>query len=452
MKMKRSVLYMVVPLMALWGCTSESPYDNPGGAGEPTPIQYSTSRALGHDAPAPPDNDVVFTFISYRFASGDLTDMQDYLPNPPYLTNKPLGHYAYMHEENTYKGIMQPCDIYKAGATPWLSTIREPQRGQALLNGQYMSVCLRPGIELFNNGDGSDRLLFKRSDERYASDPFPINVRGYEVFPLPEPYNDDKYTVPIRDIRAKVWFEIIQGSDRAFEIVEPQLINAGFWGWYHPLLQTTQISYEAGTKYEESAEFHDDVLGPEDDSSISSPKTGRYSIYDRDDPYYQNASSTEDLDMDTSAAPTDGSGDPNTIYGPVTFADPALGNGKTIYTTGRMSEQGIFFFANDYRSSDSYLQPGIYFKLRMGVAPDVSEFKINIPFDIDMKANHAYLFRLTVESSVIRVHFRPMPWEGDHSNGGDLGDLSDWMSIGVWRPEGWEDHEMNGGDDNIGDE
>ena len=132
------------------------------------------------------------------------------------------------------------------------------------------------------------------------------------------------------------------------------------------------------------------------------------------------------------------------------FPPPADGKGQVIYTTGRGAEQGIFFFANDYRSTDKYLQPGINFKLQMGEGTDTGEFRINIPFDIDMKTNHAYLFRLTVESSVIRVHFRTMPWEGTHDNGGNIGKNNDWITLGLWTVTGWEDHDMKNGVNQIG--
>lgn len=457
--MKKYLVY-ITAMMALCGCTHEQDAPVVPPTDELSPIYYSVTRAAGENAPAPPEEGTAYTFVSYRYNSGSLTDPLNYGPNYQYANSRTLGYYTYMHDETIWKGIMQPCNI-ELPNTRWKTQGREVSpdpnnpdvNGQALANGNYMSACLHPAVDLFNNGSGSFRILFTRTDERYASDPFPINVQGYEVFPLPEPYNDDKHTIPIRDIRSKVWFEIIQGTNHNFRIVDPQLINAGYWGWYHPLLGNTQISYEAGTKYETTGEFHDDNLsGPGDDSSATTPKTGRYSIYDKDDPYYQNATSVEALDVDPGAAPKDGNGTPDTIYGPEEFTNPADGKGKVIYTTGHGSEQGIFFFANDYRSTDKYLQPGIYFKLQMGEGNDTGEFKINIPFDIDMKPNHAYLFRLTVESSVIRVHFRTMPWEGSHNNGGDIGHNDDWMTLGLWTVDGWEEHDMNNGDNNIGDE
>lgn len=457
--MKRNILFAIA-ILALWGCSKEAlaPVETP--TGDLYPINYSVTRSIGENAPAPPEEGTAYTFVSYRYNSGDITNPLNYGPNYEYYSNRSLGYYTYLQDENTWKGILQPCNIEEPN-TRWKVQEREVTpdptnpgvNGQALLNGDYMSVCLHPATDLFNNGAGSFRLLFTRTDERYASDPFHINVQGYEVFSLPEPYNDGKNTIPLRDIRSKVWFDIIQGTNHKFRIIEPQLINAGYWGWYHPLLRNTQISYEAGTQYETTDEFHyDDLTGPGDDSAATIPKTGRYSIYDKDDPYYQNATSVEMLDIESGAAPTDGNGAPDTIYGPVEFGNPADGNGQVIYTTGRGSEQGIFFFANDYRSTDKYLQPGIFFKLQLGDGLDMSQYNINIPFDIDMKPNHAYLFRLTVESAAIRVHFRTMPWEGSHNNGGNIGDNDDWITLGMWTVAGWVDHDMNNGDNNIGDE
>jgi hypothetical protein len=71
-----------------------------------------------------------------------------------------------------------------------------------------------------------------------------------------------------------------------------------------------------------------------------------------------------------------------------------------------------------------------------------------------MEANHAYLFRLYVESSVIRVHYRTAEWEGEYDTGGDLGQNdSDWIELGMWSgPNGWEEHDMNGSNDDIGNE
>lgn len=458
MKAMKQYLLFALALPALWGCADDPQQPTVPLAGEPSAIAYAVARAAGENAPAPPEEGTAYTFVSYRYTAGNAEDPASYGPNYEYQTNQSLGYYTYLHDQDIWKGIMQPCSV-EAPNTRWKVQEREVApdpgsatvNGQALLSGAYMSVCMHPAVDLFNNGSGSFRMLFTRTDERYVSDPFRINVQGYEVFPLPEPYNDGKSTLPIRDIRSKVWFEIIQGSNRQIRILEPQLLNAGYWGWYHPLLRNTQISYEAGTQYETTTEFHDDDLtAPGDDSAATTPKTGRYSIYDKDDPHYQNATSVEVLDEQPGAAPTNGTGHPDTIYGPVEFTQPADGKGQVIYTTGRGAEQGIFFFANDYRSTDKYLQPGINFKLQMGEGTDTGEFRINIPFDIDMKPNHAYLFRLTVESSVIRVHFRTMPWEGTHDNGGDIGNNNDWITLGLWTVTGWEDHDMNNGDNQIG--
>ncbi len=445
--MNRTILYTFL-LSALCSCTEKAPapqVDTPDN--EPVPIVYGVTRALGENAPPPPPADEVFTFISYRLISGVATEITNYYPNAPYDLNKHQGFYTYLPDGGQWKGIMQPCSILEPN-TRWSSTERAPQQGQALVNGNYMSVCLRPGVELVDNGAGSQRMLITRNDERYASAPFNINVQGYQVFALPEPY-DDGNTLPLHDLRSKVWFDIIRGTDRPFSIVNPRLINAGFWGWYHPLLQTTLISYEAGSHYLTTTEFHyDDLSAPGDDSAAATPKTGRYSIYDRDDPFYQNATSIENLTVNSGAAPTDGTGTPDTFYGPVAALD-----GEAVYTTGHGFEQGIFFFANNYRTSDRFLQPGIYFELEMGEGDNRSSFKINIPFDIDMKPNHAYLFRLTVESSVIRVHYRTAPWEGSVGNGGEVGgDYYDWVYLGLWSAEGWQNHNMNGGDEIIGDE
>lgn len=446
--MKRAILYTFA-LAALCGCVEE-----PAGTqiveptDELTPITYGVTRAKGENAPPPPPEDQVFTFISYPLSSGTAGIVTNYYPNAAMGYNKHQGYYTYLPDEDVWGGVMQPCSI-EAPNTRWSSTERDPQQGQALANRQYMSVCLHPAVELFNNGAGSERMLFTRRDVRYASAPFAINVQGYQVFALPEPY-DDGTTLPLRDLRSKVWFEVIQGTDREFRITEPKLINAGFWGWYHPLLETTQISYERGSRYDSgSNEFHDETLDqPGDDSSVTTPKTGRYRIYDKADPVFQSETSEEALTIVPDAAPNDGSGLPDTFYGPATY-----GKGNTIYETGRNFEQGIFFFANNYRTSTDYLQPGIYFELEMGEGDEVSNFKINIPFDIDMEPNHAYLFRLTVESAAIRVHFRPAPWEGVHANGGDIGgDDTPWTLLGTWESAGWIDEEMNNGDDNIGDE
>ncbi len=472
--MKRNILYTLL-FSALCGCVEEIPPQPPvPGDGELVPIVYGVTRALGEDAPTPPLPTEVFTFISYRSITGNTMDITQYYPNAPYTTgtgadginsgtNKHQGFYTYLPQEGTWKGIMQPCSIVPTPEAPdnsrWYSETRDPQSGQALMNAYYMSVCLRPGVELFNNGAGSERLLMTRNDVRYASRPFRINVQGYEVFPLPEPYEEgSKHTLLLQDLRSKVWFEIIQGTERTFTIPEPpKLMNAGYWGWYHPLLETTQISYEKGTRYDDSNdpldvyentyEFHDEVLDQPDDDLAATPplrSTGRYSIYDKTDPRFQNAFSEEELDIDSGPAPTDGTGAPQTFYGPA-----AAGEGNVIYTTGYSFEQGIFFFSNRYRTSDEYLQPGIYFELSMGG----EGFKINIPFDIDMEPNHAYLFRLTVESSVIRVHYRTVDWEGVQNNGGGLGgDQDDWTVLGTWSPAGWVPHTMNGGDNDIGDE
>lgn len=440
--MRKELLYTAVFALLL-GCAKEPAATSPTDSGELVPVSYSLTRALGENAPAPPAEGTAYMFVSYwrNNVLGDVFDPVNYRPNPD--GGKPTGHYAYMPSQDKGTGILQPCDPSSPN-NRWNSTKRDASRGQGLINGDYLSVCMRPAVDMWNNGDNSYRVLFQRKDERMASDPFPISVRGYEVFPLPEPY-DDGQTVPIRDIRTKVWFDIIQGTDREFRIHEPQLANAGYWGWYHPLLQNTQISYQKGDRYETSAEFHSDSTTDDPDAD---PKTGRYAIYKKDDPAFLFAESSEAIATSPNPAPTDGTGAPDTIYGPVSFGTPSDGNGKAIYSTGRGIEQGIFLFANNYKSTNNYLQPGVSFRLEM----NGSEFNIYIPFDIDMKANHAYLFRLTVESAVIRVHFRTVDWYGENENDHNVG-TPEWIQTGVWTAAGWEEtHRPNQTDDdkNIG--
>jgi hypothetical protein len=90
----------------------------------------------------------------------------------------------------------------------------------------------------------------------------------------------------------------------------------------------------------------------------------------------------------------------------------------------------------------------------MGSGATAGEFNINVPFDIDMLPNHAYLFRLTVESLVVKVHYRAAEWEDGSRNDFDLGENdSGWIELGTWSgPDGWTEHTTNGSNEDIGNE
>lgn len=469
--MRRNILHIAVILGSVLasGCAKEpaaAPVVTPQG--EPTPIFYSMTRALGEPVPPPPTAYTAYTFVSYLLsnASGDRLDPVNYRPNPD-SNGKTAGYYAYMPDEDKYKGILQPCKLesnrrFSDRSDPDIPDGRFAPNGQGLYDGHYMSVCIHPAVDLKNNGNNSRRILFIRDDERLVSEPFHIEVNGYEVFDLPEVYVDDTtdpittvHTVPMADIRSKVWFDIIQGSDRRFSVKEPAVVNAGYWGWYHPLLRRTAISYDKGDYYKQpgSTEFHNSDPTTDNDGADNNPKTGRFNIYEKD--VNETAGSYEDISLTAGAAPNDGTGSPNTIHGPVVYADPADGNGKVIYSTGRGIEQGIFFFANDYTlANNTLLQPGLFFKLVMGEAPNEAEFKITVPLNIDMKSNHAYLFRLTVESAVIRVHFRDYdnmgaginPWEDGYDDDNPIGG-TEWKELGMWEVGAWVPHNPNQSDD-----
>jgi hypothetical protein len=428
-----TVLFALPAALWLAGCAKEN-----GGAavppvGDPVEIAYSLTRAAGEPIPAPPADGTAYTFVSYN-RNADAS----YGPNPQVDSpddQRPYGYYAWLSDP-AYKGILQPCDpadLVNDRTKANTTTPRNPANGQGLYNGQYMTVCLHPAVDLQGNGNGSMCLLLTRDDYRLASDPFPMNVQGYEVFPLPEPYNEvdgHSSAVPIRDVRSKVFFDVIQGNPNAFTVTEPTIVNGGYWGWYHPLAQTTVISYDKGDGYDATLPYHSETTA-DNDGTNGQTKTGRYNIYDRD--RNPTPGSSEGLDMTTDMS---GLNDPavqglaNTFYGPATFAIPADGEGEVIYTTGRKAGDGIFLFANDY-SSNEFLQPSLTFKIDMGG----SRFNIVIPLAIKMEANHAYLFRLTVESVVIRVSWQVVPWNG-HDHSGGIGEDADNI-LGTWTPEGW---------------
>lgn len=428
--------------LGLAGCARDTGGTPEPPAGEPVEIVYSLTRAVGEPIPEPPAEGTAYTFVSYNRNSNDGT----YGPNPLEGVNAGLqrsyGYYAWLSDPD-YKGILQPCNLAdlandRTQANP--ANPRNSANGQGLYDGWFQTVCLHPAIGLEDNGYGAKSVLFTRNDYRLASDPFEMNVRGYEVFPLPEPYDEvDGYSsaVPIRDIRSKVFFDVIQGTPYPFTITEPTIVNGGFWGWYHPLAQTTLVSYDKGDAYDTTRPYHDDAATTDNDGANGLPKTGRYNIFDR--VRNPTVGSSEALNTSTDMS---GLNDPaaqalpNTFYGPATFSPSADGEGEVIYTTGRRAGDGIFLFANNYTSND-FLQPSLTFKVVMNGEP----FDILIPLAVEMEANHAYLFRLTVESSVIRVSWRVVAWNGHDYSDNDVGGDPDRI-LGVWtQPEGWTPHD-----------
>lgn len=373
-------------------------------------VSYGLTRA-GADAPA---DGTAYTFVSYA-KSGDT-----YNVNPNWGSNqRPVGHYAYLADEIDYHGILQPCVVTNDGVTNTTTGIPTPiapyefekrdndsKWGQGLLNNDYRTVCIYPAKPLVPNGYGSYRVLLSRDEVLMASDPFDMQVQGYQIFELGEEDTDGCNKLPIHDVRSKVLLDIVQGTNNTFTITDPVLENAGVWGWYHPLLQITSISYDDSTTHT-----------PPDGLSKGS---GMYNVYDKtenptagsnvqlviseDDP----SAGTSDLYLNTSAQVKDG----------------------VVYTTGSGDDDGLFFFANDY-PSDNFLQPGISFTLDMGG----SQFPITIPLSIKMERNVCYYFRLTVESVVISVTFQKTGWISA-GNDDTIGYPAPEI-LGTWELTGW---------------
>lgn len=220
--MKRAIILSIILLPAIiYSCKKD-----PAPPVEQTPVAMDYVITRG-DADLP-DEGTTYTIISYR--NGATTEPDNTGPN---LLQQPVGKYAFQND--AAQGILIPCDV--ADTYPYNFNGRNPNQGQKLLAGSFQTAIISPAYPMiFHQGLGSTRICFpKDADEINASAPFPITVAGYQVFPIPA-------GLEMKDIRAKIKFDVYQGATTEYEIEDGELRNAGSYGWYHPLLQVTDIT------------------------------------------------------------------------------------------------------------------------------------------------------------------------------------------------------------------
>ena len=216
---------LAIPLL-IASCSKEGAA--PEEKGVPIGIDYG-SRADGHSGATKTGR--TFTVVSYP----ELT-------NEPVSTDsqRPTGFYVY--DEAAVGGIFIPADV--TPTVPHSYVQRNPAKGQALLAGNYRTALVSPAYPMTASTQlGSQRIVFQRTEEIFSCPWFPMTVTGYEVFALP----DD---LEMRDLRASVLLEIWQGGTSGYVVQngsavaeKGNLLNAGTYGWFHPLHRQTTLSY-----------------------------------------------------------------------------------------------------------------------------------------------------------------------------------------------------------------
>lgn len=365
-------------------------------------IGYGT-RAGG----TPPADGTSYTFISYNedpenggFYPYTLTSEDE---NAATYHQKPVGYYAYMSDAQ-YKGILQPAllddRVGTATSIPYGIISRKALNGQALYNGTFRTVCLQPGIGIVRNGD-FERGLFSLDQEAYATEPFDIKVDGYEIFELDVEGEGPRQLI---DLRSKVVMDFVQGGSETFTISAPVQINAGVWGWYHPLLQDNMISYDAA----DPGNIYDFRTNPTAGNERALTMSNNY----------------------------------GSVAGDI-YSTGATGVNSVVYTTGKAFSDGVFFFPNNYLES-KVLQPSIAFTLHR----NGSSYDVVIPLNIEMKRGVCYNFRLIFTSASVKVTFRVAPWQLGQDENEDIG--SESQILGIWTVRGWLPGNTSGSED-IGD-
>lgn len=363
--------------------------------GEVRPADYRFTRAGG----AVPDG-TAYTFVSYNKNK----DNDTYGPNVTTLDGQfPVGQYAYLSNP-VYKGILQPCEVDDGNGTntgiPYHFTARNPQRGQALFDGDFKTVCVYPAMPLTGVSGGKDRVLFARGQECYASDPFQMRVDGYEIFDL-----DGAGAHSLTELRSKVIVDFVQGSANPFTLKDAKLVNPGKWGWYHPLHQMTSVSYDI----DDPANIYDRISNPTEGDEEALGFSNNYP------------------------------GTPGDLY-----ETGLTGEGAVLYTTGYDEKDGFYFFSHDYQLS-SLPQPGLAFSIDMAGG----SFKIVVPLNITMERGYCYRFKLTVESVAIRVSFQVADWETGTIINDQIGGGKPEI-LGVWTVGGWVPGSPGGSGSDIG--
>lgn len=352
---------------------------------------------------AEPVNGATFTFVSYHAHEDGTTSL---IPDSD-KDQQPIGRYAWL-SDGKYKNILQPCDLNN----DYTYAGRNPQNGQALLNGDYMTVCLHPAVPVEGNGRGAHCVPFKRDDVVMASEPFGMSVKGYEVFSLPVKFS-------VTEIRSKILLEFEQGGDNEITIENVSLMNPGYYGWYHPLTGSTDISYNE-----------------------SNPKD----IYD-----YENRDQLDNTFVSMDVSDNPGDYDPNSANDKSGAFDiyetGETGKGAIVYTTGKKNADGLFLFANDYES-DYFPQIGLTFDFYSGSDPEVKQ--ASIPLNINMKHGECYRFKLTFTSTEIKVSYSIRPWDGDGVDDDQtIGGNPPEIPFGSWSIKEWDSGE-GGGEIGIG--
>ena len=388
----RKILFFAVALstiVVVSSCRQDEP-DMPSRT-DPVEVQYSfvSSKAV-------PAENTTFGFLSYvhNKTTNQTADQ------PPATANGVRAFGAYAYQSAATESILVPCSV--DSVTNYSYVARDPSKGQALDTACYKTICYSPAMPVFSY-IGTQRIRFTRDQELLvAKHPFEMDVTGYNVFDFPVLFGG---VLELFDVRSKITINVIQGASSVFTIDNPKLVNAGTFGWYHPMQQFTTISYGATSHPLDNMDF---TLGNE-------------------------------VPFDTEL-----------VYDP-----DGLGNGlgNTIYRAAREP-----VFANNYASDGTVLPIRLDFTLDMGGG---NEFDMKIPLGIDMVGSTHYVFNLTVKSTIVTLSYIVADWEfGYESNnpsgpwgGGTPEDIGGpgFMVICTWNIDTWTGQYGGGTPEDIGD-
>lgn len=396
--MKKILFYTTILIISAVACTKDPVEEEI----TPNQIEYLVTRGITPlDAPS---NDYTYTIVSYNRNSDNTTYGPNVSTESHYLSalydQIPVGYYAY-YADAKYKGVLQPADI--DGDYPHQAFSRDAKKGQGLYDGFFRTYYLHPAVPFTYSEDlRNNRVSFARRNPLYSSEHFDMQVNGYEIFDVDLTVGNSS---ALTEVRSKVLLEFVQGTGQSFTITDVRLINAGEYGWYHPLLQNTKVSYDLSNE----GNIYDRIENQTAGNSVSIPILATY---------------------------------PTTPTGDCLYTTGSSGIGATVYNTYSGTNDGLFFFSNDYQQ-DALLQPGITFKLSVGGS---TAFDVTIPLNLTMLRNYVYRFKLTVESTSINVSFKEIIWNSVPIID-DIGGIESKI-YGVWRADGWTyDHSWTG---NIG--
>ena len=337
---------------------------------EPIEVQYSFS-----DSRSAPADGTTFGFISYTHNTTTGITVQDPLPSSGTF----YGSYAYFA---ALPGIMTPCDVDAS----FDFTARNPAKGQALIAGDYKTFCVSPAIPV-TPYKGSQRFRYTRNQELDAAKvPIDMEVTGYNVFDIPTLSGG---TLELSDVRAKISIEIIKGGTSDFTINNPSLENAGTFGWYHPLLQISDISYNTDPSYIDTPLENSEPL------SISTFPT-----------------TTGDL-----------------VYNPDGLGLPFTGTDPVVYRA-----ENMFVFANKYVTGYAPVPIRLDFQLVMSGSP----FNMQIPLGVDMESSTHYKFKIVVKSTIVILYYSVVDWETGYDNIDEIGGAGETL-IASWNLSAWVD-------------